>query len=1032
MSCREPGRHGRGPGRFFLGALCAVLLPGWHSAAAGRLTLNFDPDWKFLKADPPGAQEPGFDDRRWATVSVPHTYDEDDSFNALSPGRMLGETNLWSGRTWYRKTFTLPDDFKGKKIYVEFEAVRQVAEVYCNGHFLGACKNGFLPFGFDLTPYLRFGQSNVLAVMCDNRFMISQVGAGAGDPPGTNETLSAYERRVNASLPEGVDEIQADQIPWNNPQWHPPLGGIYRNVRLYVTDPLHLSLPLYDFLQTTGPYVYATEISSRSANIGVTVPVENGRATGEKIQVSAKILDGEGRDVLTLAQSGELAAGAQKQFQLSGTLEHPQLWEPDYPYLYRVICSVSVGDQVVDSCEIPLGIRAVHWDVKTGFWINGHPLRLHGWGQRPTDEWPGLGSAQPDWLHFYTLWLMKNAGGNFIRWGHCAGGPAMIRAADELGLITDQPGVDGESDTVGAAWKIRAAAFRDALIYFRNDPSILIWEGGNQKVTRAHAAELRRLVETYDPHGGRALTFRRADAVTGQFMDITLGTEGSHEVPRLPLVEGEYDREESPRRVWDDFSPPDFGYPQAQGQTYDLPAEQYAVSEIRQYVDKVWSNPGSCGGANWIFSDSTSGGRNTIEVARASGEVDGVRLPKEAYYVCQTLFRADPQVHIIGHWNYPPGTKKTIYVVSNCREVELFVNGKSLGRGRRSDEFLFTFPDVAWAPGEIKAVASNDGVPLATNAIHTAGPPVALRLTSITGPDGLLADGSDVALIDVEAVDAAGQRCPTFQRRVDFTCTGPAVWRGGYNSGLAGSIGQNHLELECGINRVAVRSTLAPGRIIVTATCPGLKTGRVEILSHAFPLTGGYSRTPPPLPAVTLPAVPPDWSRLTTAVPPMTVTPAPVTAARAGRFTETFSYSGPTERVHVELNAADGRTVYCDRDYTFVDLPRELQGADWVQAAQDDRLYSAADLMQLAAPAGTTIYVAHDARLPWPEWLRRQFQPTKENVAINGQPMKLFKRRLQNEESLTLGSNTDDVPIPRGNMYVVFLKGAGPALSASR
>jgi len=1036
MSCGVQGRRAWFPGRCLWGLCClAFLLLAQAVSADTRLTLNFNPDWKFIKADPAGAQQPGFDDRRWTTVSTPHTYNDVDSFDELSPGRMLGETNLWSGRTWYRKTFTLPESFNGRNIYVEFEAVRQVAEVYLNGHYLGACKNGFVPFGFDLTPYVQFGRPNVLAVMCDNRFMISQIGNGGADPPGSNsapaDTLSAYEERVNSSVPHELSQLRASQIPWNNPQWHPPLGGIYRNVYLYVTDPLHISLPLYDYLETVGPYVYATEISRQSAAITIEIPVQNGRGTNATVTAQAEILDHDGNPVATWEQAGEIAAGAKATIQLSGAVPNPQLWEPDYPYLYCVVCSVRLGQETVDSCEVPLGIRAVHWDVQTGFWINGHHLKLHGWGQRPTEEWPGLGTAQPDWLHYYTLGLMKQAGGNFVRWGHCAGGPGMIRAGDELGLIADQPGVDGESDTVGAPWEVRAAAFRDVIVYFRNDPSILIWEGGNQKVTRAHAGELRHFVEAYDPHGGRAYAHRRADEATGEFMDITIGTEGSHEVPRLPVVEGEYDREESPRRVWDRCSPPEFGYPAARGQIYELTSEQFAVNEVSQYVDKTGASS-ECGGANWIFSDSTSGGRDNVEVDRASGEVDGVRLPKEAYYVCQTMFRPDPQVHLIGHWNYPAGTKKTIYVASNCQDVELFVNGKSLGRGQKSDDYLFTFPDVAWAPGEIRAVASNDGVSVATNILRTAGPPVALRLTPITGPDGLRADGSDVALIDVEAVDAKGERCPTFQQRVDFECAGPAIWRGGYNSGAADSIGRKHLDLECGINRVAVRSTLLPGQITVTATHPGLKSGRLTVQSHSFPVTDGYSRLMPAMPVAALPAAHPDWSRLAVMTPPMTVTTAPANAAMAGHFTEAFSYTGPTELVHVEAAAADGKNIYCDRDYAFQNLPKELLGADWVQAADADRLYSAADLMQIAVRAGITVYVAHDNRLPLPDWLQRQFRATKLSFAVGGQAMKVFKRKPENEESLTLGSNTDGSPVQPGNMYVVFLKRVGSNLNASR
>ena len=347
----------------------------------------------------------------------------------------------------------------------------------------------------------------------------------------------------------------------------------------------------------------------------------------------------------------------------------------------------------------------------------------------------------------------------------------------------------------------------------------MIWEGGNQKVTREHAKQLHDLFTQYDPHGGRVYAHRRADKTTAEFMEIGIGTEGGQEIKDLPVVEGEYDREESPRRVWDDQTPrpnpadpaqPIFGYPEAKGQTYQETSEQYAVNEVNQYVGKLGAESHS-GGANWIFSDSTSGGRVACEVARASGEVDGVRLPKEAYYVCQAMFRDDPQVHIIGHWNYPAGTKKTVYVASNCDDVELLVNGKRLGHGKQSDKYLFTFPDVAWEAGEIKAVAFRNGKPVAIDSKHTVGPAVALRAVPITGPGGLQADGSDVALIDVEAVDAKGERCPTFEQRADFKLTGPGVWRGGYNSGKEKSINNTYLDLECGINRVAVRSTRDPG-----------------------------------------------------------------------------------------------------------------------------------------------------------------------------------------------------------------------------
>jgi len=1021
-----------------LAGLSLGLAPADPSAGK-RVTLNFNPDWKFTKSDPSGAAAPGFDDHDWTNVSTPHTYNDIDTFDDWSLPGHRGEQNQWGGRTWYRKTFAVPESYRGKRAYIEFEAVRQFAEVYLNGQLLGISRNGFAPFGFDLTPHLRFGVPNVLAVMCDNRFVkdpldpaetaapaktqtpagTKKAGQDLNIAPPASPTLAELSAKVNAAIPEEVDKIQPDQIPWNNPHWHPAHGGIFRNVRLHVLDPLHISLPLYSFLQTAGPYVYATEISDKSAIVNLEVPVENGRKGGAQVALSAEILDRDGKPVLTLKQEGQVAAGESTEFKLTGIIGNPRLWEPDYPYLYRVVCTLSIGSEVADTCEIPLGIRSVRWDANTGFYINGHHLKLHGWGQKPTDEWPGLGAAQPDWLHFYTLELMKQAGGNFVRWGHCLGGPAQIEAGDRLGIITEQPGVDGESDTRGAAWKIRATAFRDTIIYFRNHPSILIWEGGNQKVTRDHAEELRGIMDQYDPHGGRAYTHRRADEITGEFMDIVEGTEGGREIRRLPVFEGEYDREESPRRVWDDFSPPNFGYPEAKGQTYDLTSEQYAVNQVAQYVKKVGA-PDHSGGANWIFSDSTSGGRVAVEVARAGGEVDGVRLPKEAYYVCQAMFRADPQVHIIGHWSYPAGTKKTVYVASNGQDVELFLNGRSLGHGTVSDRYLFTFPDIAWEPGEIKAVAYAGGKPVATKSKHTVGAPVALRLTPIAGPGGLQADGSDIALIDVEAVDAKGERCPTFQQRVDFALKGPGTWRGGYNSGKIHSINNLFLDLEAGINRVSVRATRTPGAITVTATCNGLKPGSIAIQSVPVKVENGYSAALPVLPAVVL-SKRPDVARGVRALQPRTQAPK---QALPGRFIREFSYSGPTPGVRVEHDAQDGKTIFSDSEYIFAGLPAVLKGSDYIQAANGDRLYSAVDLMEISVKGGTVVSVAHDDRLERPGWLTRQFKATDLNITIDGHPLKIFQRRVDKDESLTMGSNTESTAVRACNMYVVFVNAA--------
>jgi len=1018
--------------------VAASLLLGGFASRAERVTLNFNPDWRFIKADPVGAANPGFDDSGWTNVSAPHTFNDTDTFDDWSLSGHRGEQNQWGGRTWYRKTFTAPESFKGKKVFIEFEAVRQVAEVYLNGKLLGTCKTGFTPFGFDLTPGLRFDGPNVLAVMCDNRFMKDPWAAdGAGEETrngsreiATNRVggkLSQLAAHFNASIPDTVEELQADQIPWNNPHWHPAHGGIYRNVRLYVTDPLHITLPLYSFLQTAGPYVYTTDVSPEAVKVQLVVPLENSRTTGEKVELRAELFDHDGKSVLAMRATNELAAGESREFPLSGPLKHPRLWSVGYPHLYRMVCTVCVRDEVVDASEIPLGIRSARWDPQTGFYLNEQHLKLHGWGQKPTDEWPGLGAAQPDWVHFYTLQMMKEAGGNMLRWGHCAGGPASITAADRLGLITVQPGVDGESDTRGGAWTLRAAAFRDTLIYFRNHPSIFVWEGGNQKVSREHAQELRAIMDKYDPHGGRVYAHRRADQITAEFMGLGIGTEGGREIASLPVIEGEYNREESPRRVWDNASPPNFGYPEAKGQTYQLTSEQFAVNQVAHYLRKLGAAEHS-GGANWIFSDSTSGGRVDCEVARASGEVDAVRLPKEAYFACRAMFRADPQVHIFGHWTYPAGTKKDLHVIGNGEEVELFVNGKSQGRGRVTDRYLFYFPDVEWEAGEVKAVSYVDGKPVASQTKRTAGAPASLRLTSITGPAGLETDGADVAFIDVEAVDAKGERCPTFEQPVRFRVNGPAQWLGGYESGRTNSIRQSQLNLECGVNRVAIRAGRTAGNIMVVAQCDGLPPAEITIPNRAVEMANSFPSTLPNLPRVALPESGFDLAAADT-MPPVNKNRSSASPSPAGQFTRAFSYSGPSSTVRVELDVQPGKRIYLDREYKFPQLQEALRGGDYIQAANADKNFNAVDLMELAVKGGSAVYLAHDDRLPRPDWLTRQFTATDQSLVVEGRPMKIFQRRVAKDESLTLGANAENAMFKSCNMYVVIVNAATKMLA---
>ena len=322
------------------------------------------------------------------------------------------------------------------------------------------------------------------------------------------------------------------------------------------------------------------------------------------------------------------------------------------------------------------------------------------------------------------------------------------------------------------------------------------------------------------------------------------------------MIETEDFRNEGARRFWDDFSPPFFGFKKGPKDTWEFTSESFALAAVRRYWD-YWqnriSNPDPAhskwsGYASIYFSDSDADGRQqSSEVCRVSGKVDAVRLPKEIYFTHRVMQSETPDIHILGHWTYPAGTSKTMYVICNCPVVELYLNGQSIGKSSHpSDGFVFAFPKVAWQPGTLKAVGmEKDGQAVCSQELTTAGPPVAIRLTPMVGPGGLRADGGDVALIDVEIVDAKGERCSTDHARINFTVKGPTIWRGGYNSGKVNSTNNLYLDTECGINRVSLRSTLTPGQISVTASRPGLASHTINIQTSPAPIHNGMDAQMP-------------------------------------------------------------------------------------------------------------------------------------------------------------------------------------------
>jgi beta-galactosidase len=841
-----------------------------------RTTLNFNYDWKFIREDVGGAQAPGFNDAKWTTVATPHSFNDVDSFRELiSHGG--GDRGMYKGLSWYRKHFKLPALPVGQRVFIEFEGMRQASDIFLNGKQVGLYENGVTAYGIDITDALApGGQENVLAVKVDN-------------------SASYKERAFCAANPKNADGTPCVETgyEWNSNDFNPNHGGINRAVWLHVTGPIHQTLPLYYGLQSQGVYIHADNfnIAKKTADITVEAEVHNLSGDRATVGLSVAIVAYDGR--LCAQFDGDpvdMVAGEKSVQMVTGGLTNARFWSCDDPYLYDVYSILKVNGKGVDVNRIETGFRKTEFKggVGTGgVYINDQFVYLKGFADRTEGEWAAVGAGNPDWMHEYTARMIRECHGNYMRWMHVSPQKADADAYTRYGIIQICPAGDKEGDRQGRQWDQRVEVMRDSMIYFRNNPGILFWEAGNTVVTPDQMQQMVDLRKQWDPSGGRVMGSRgngddaanNATTPIAEYYGVMIGQNPRTDQitqpgqifrgysvdrrDRAPLIEAEDFRDEGARRYWDTFSPPYYGFKKGPNDTYQYTSESFALAGVKRYWD-YWTNrisntdpahskwSGYC--SIYFYDEDADGRQDSSEVARVSGKVDAMRLPKEIYFAHRVIQSDQPDLHILGHWTYPATqpdgskTAKTVYVIANTQSVELIVNGKSVGVNSKPDTgWVFAFPNVEFAPGSIKAVGRNGDKTVAQQELTTAGPAFALKLTPILGPKGLQADGEDVALIDIEVVDAKGQRCPTDDARVDFTCSGPGIWRGGYNSGKQNSTNNLYLNTEDGINRVAVRSTLllangpAPAPITVTVKRDGLKPAQVQIVPKPVVVNDGIS-----------------------------------------------------------------------------------------------------------------------------------------------------------------------------------------------
>jgi len=817
----------------FFFVLTSVKGQQFNADTNPRITYNFNSDWKLKTGDFPTASHIDFDDSSWQSITLPHAFNEDEAFRVHID--QLTDTIIW-----YRKHFRMPATDKGKKVFIEFEGVRFAAEVYVNGKYIGLHENGVMAFGFDISSAINYDGNNTVAVRVDNSWNYHE-----------KATKSTFE--------------------WNNKNFNANYGGIPKNVFLHVTNPVYQTLPLYSTLKTTGTYVYASDfdIKKREAMIHAESEIKNETSAAQKVNFEVVMTDLDGKEISRFSGIETTVNPTDKAIvKASSSVKDLHFWSWGYGYLYNVYTILKIDGKTVDVVKTRTGFRKT--EFKNGMiTLNDRAIQIKGYAQRTSNEWPAVGMSVPPWLSDYSNGLMVASNGNMVRWMHVTPWKQDVESCDRVGIMQMFPAGDAEADVTGRRWEQRVELMRDAIIYNRNNPSVVLLECGNNKISETHMAEMKAVRDTFDPYGGRAIGAR-------EMLDSKIAEYGgemlyiNHSAGK-PMIASEYCRDEALRKYWDDFTLPYHKngagplYRNADASEYNRNQDSFAKEDIIRWNDYFVSRPGtgkrvSGGGLNIVFSDTNTHCRGE-ENYRRSGETDAMRILKDAYMAHQVMWDGWVDIekfhtYIIGHWNYTSGTIKDVMVVSPSDKVELFLNGKSLGFGEKSYNFLHTFKNVKYEAGVLKAVSynqttiksplsDNDLKEVSTDIKKTAGEPASLKLTLINHSTVVRADGADMVLVQVEVVDANGQRCPNVQSPVNFDLDGPAEWRGGIGQGKDNYILSKTLPAECGVNRALIRTTTQEGKVKISATSEGLKSDVITFITEKFKTENGLSNVLP-------------------------------------------------------------------------------------------------------------------------------------------------------------------------------------------
>ena len=778
-------------------------------------TVTFNQDWRFHLGEVSDGQRIDLDDSSWRKLNLPHDWSIEGEFAEKNPAGTGGGA-LPGGTGWYRKSFIVPATAKGKLLFVDFDGVYRKGEVWLNGHYLGKRPYGYSSFQFELTPYINFGAKNLIAVKVDN-----------SEQP--------------------------------NSRWYSG-SGIYRNTWLTTIDPIHVD--------HWGTWINTPEVNEQLAKVAIQTTVINQSQQDLSLTVTTILYDSAKREVARSSTPASMKKGESSIAGQTLSISNPILWSDDKPYLYKAISQVESNGRIVDRYETPFGVRYFSFDINKGFSLNGKHVKIRGVCNH--HDLGALGAAVNRRALERQLEMLKAMGVNGIRTSHNPPAPELLELADEMGFIVMDEAFD--------IWKKEKTKFdyhldwdewhkrdlEDLILRDRNHPSVIIWSIGNEVAEQwgSHpeagiiSKELVSIVKNLDQTRPitAACNFVSTDnsLITAGNLDL-VGTNYAHAemhkfpqmFPNRPLIYTETTSALATRG------------------SYDMPSDQ-----IRRWPRK-WDEPLKDGNADFSCSAydncSTPWGSTHEEtwklikkhdfisgmfiwtgwdyigeptpypwpaISSYFGIIDLAGFPKDSFYMYQSEWTSKPVLHLLPHWNWKQGEMVDVWAYFNGDEVELFLNGKSLGTKRKTGDDLHVSWRVPFEPGVLKAVSRRNGKVELTKEVSTAGE--AAKLVLVPDRKIIQADGTDLSFVTVKVVDKNGVVVPRADNLVNFTLAGPGFVAGVDNGSEISheSFKASHRKAFHGLAMAIVQSKGSAGAITLKATADGLAPVSVTITAR--------------------------------------------------------------------------------------------------------------------------------------------------------------------------------------------------------